>query len=174
VCDELVNLLVIRWYPGCTDTGNAVGSVADMADMRNVTARVGAALVMAAAGVAATHATSIADPAPGHQVTYTLATAGQADFTITYLTAQPPSKAAFNADSNAFMKRETINVSPGAPWVFQTTLTDPQWAFLQVASTTHGGQAAPNAHCEVAIDGQVAVAQDAPYSPQCYLSQWTS
>jgi hypothetical protein len=107
-------------------------------------------------------------------VTYTLATGGTYDFTITYLTAQPPSKDAFNADSNPFMKLETITVSPDAPWVFQTTLADPQWAFLQVASTTHGGQGAPNAHCEVSIDGQVATSQDAPYSPQCYLSKWTS
>jgi hypothetical protein len=156
------------------DTGNEVGSVVDMADMRNVTARVGAALVLAAAGVAATSVVASADPAPGHQVTYTLATGGTYDFTITYLTAQPPSKDAFNADSNPFMKRETITVSPDAPWVFQTTLADPQWAFLQVASTTHGGQGAPNAHCEVSIDGQVATSQDAPYSPQCYLSKWTS
>ncbi|WP_194163468.1 hypothetical protein [Mycolicibacterium sp. P1-5] len=142
--------------------------------MRNVTARVGAALVLAAAGVAGTSAVASADPATGHQVTYTLATGGSYDFTITYLTAQPPSKDAFNADSTPFMKRETITVSPDAPWVFQTTLADPQWAFLQVASTTHGGQGAPNAHCEVSIDGQVATSQDAPYSPQCYLSKWTS
>jgi hypothetical protein len=133
-----------------------------------------AALVLAAAGVAATSVVASADPAPGHQVTYTLATGGTYDFTITYLTAQPPSKDAFNADSNPFMKRETITVSPDAPWVFQTTLADPQWAFLQVARTTHGGQGAPNAHCEVSIDGQVATSQDAPYSPQCYLSKWTS
>ncbi len=65
-------------------------------------------------------------------------------------------------------------MSPDAPWVFPVTLADPQWAFLQVGSTTHGGQGAPNAHCDVSIDGQVAVAQDAPYSPQCYLSKWTS
>ncbi|WP_442930386.1 hypothetical protein [Mycobacterium sp. NBC_00419] len=145
-----------------------------MADMRKVTARVGAALVLAAAGVAGTGAVAAADPAAGHQVTYTLATGGTYDFTITYLTAQPPSKDAFNANSDAFMKRETISVSPDAPWVFTTTLADPQWAFLQVGSTTHGGQAAPNAHCEVSVDGQVAVAQDAAYSPQCYLSRWTS
>ncbi|WP_308210453.1 hypothetical protein [Mycolicibacterium sphagni] len=143
-----------------------------MRGMRKVTARVGAALVMAAAGVAATHAVSNADPAPGHQVVYTLSTAGPADFTVTYLTAQPPSKDAFNANSDSFMKRETITVTPDAPWTFPVTLADPQWAFLQVASTTHGGQAAPNAHCQVSIDGQVAIAQDAPYSPQCYLSKW--
>lgn len=143
--------------------------------MRTVTARVGAALVMAAAVVAATHATSSADPAAPagpHQVTYTLSTGGPADFTVTYLTAQPPSKDAYNADSYAYMKRETINVSPDAPWTFTTTFADPQWAFLQVSSTTHGGQAAPNAHCEINVDGQVAIAQDAPYSPQCFLSQW--
>ncbi len=174
MCDEFVNLPFIRWTGTQAAIRNGVGSVVDMAVMRKVTARVGAALVLAVAGVAATHAVSSADPAPGHQVTYTLATGGTYDFTITYLTAQPPSKAAFNANSDGFMKRETVTVSPDAPWVFQTTLEDPQWAFLQVASTTHGGQAAPNAHCEVTIDGQVAVAQDAPYSPQCYLAQWTS
>ena len=156
------------------DTGNDLSSVVDMAVMRNVTARVGAALVLAAAGVAATHGTSSAEPAPDHQVTYTLATGGTYSFTVTYLTAQPPSKDAFNTNSDAFMKRETITVAPDAPWTFQTTLADPQWAFLQVSSTTRGGMAAPNAHCEVAVDGQVAIAQDAPYSPQCYLGQWTS
>lgn len=128
--------------------------------------------MLAAAGVAATHAVSSADPAAPHQVTYTLSTGGPADFTVTYLTGQPPSKAAYNADSYTYMKRETINVSPDAPWTFTTTFADPQWAFLQVGSTTHGGQAAPNAHCEITVDGQVAISQDAPYSPQCFLSQW--
>lgn len=133
---------------------------------------------MAAAGVAATQAVSSADPAAPagpagpHQVTYTLSTAGPADFTVTYLTAQPPSKDAYNADSYSYMKRETITVSPDAPWTFSAPFADPQWAFLQVGSTTHGGQAAPNAHCEISIDGQVAIAQDAPYSPQCFLSKW--
>lgn len=127
---------------------------------------------MAAAGVAATHAVAGADPAAPHQVTYTLSTGGGADFTVTYLTAQPPSKDAYNADSYSYMKRETITVSPDAPWTFTTTFADPQWAFLQVGSTTHGGQAPPNAHCEISIDGQVATSQDAPYSPQCFLSQW--
>lgn len=142
-----------------------------MADMRTTTARAAAALALAAAGIAAAQAVSSADPAQ-HQVTYTLTAAGPSDFTVTYLTAQPASKAAYNADSYAYMKRETINVGPGAPWTFTTTMADPQWAFLQVSSTTHGGQAAPEAHCEVAVDGQVVNSADAPYSPQCFLSRW--
>lgn len=44
--------------------------------------------------------------------------------------------AAFNADAYAYAKRETVNLAPGVPWVFETTMADPQWAILQVGSTT--------------------------------------
>lgn len=139
--------------------------------MRKTTARVGAVLAVAAAGIALSHGTSSAEPA-GHQVRYTLTSAGGADFDLFYLINQPPDKQAYNADAYAFVKRETINLAPGVPWVFETTLADPQWAILTVSSTTHGGQAAPNPHCEIAIDGQVVVQQDAPYNLQCQGSQW--
>jgi hypothetical protein len=139
--------------------------------MRTTTARVGAALAVAAAGIALSHGTSSAEPA-GHQVRYTLTAAGAADFDLFYLTTQPPNKEAYNADAYAFVKREKVNLAPGVPWVFETTLADPQWAILTASSTTHGGQAAPNAHCEIAVDGQVVVQQDAPYNLQCKLSQW--
>lgn len=144
-----------------------------MADMRSQTAKAVAALILAAAGVAAAQGVAGADPAAGQQqVTYTLSAAGPYEFTVTYLTAQPASKAAYNADSYSYMKRETVSVGPDTPWTFSTTMADPQWAFLQVSSTTRGGMAAPNAHCEVKVDDQIAVAQDAPYSPQCFLSRW--
>jgi hypothetical protein len=143
--------------------------------MRTTTARVGAvfgtAAVVAAAGIAVSHGTASAEPA-GHQVRYTLTTGGPADFDLFYLINQPPNKQAYNADAYAFVKKETVNVGPGAPWVFETTLADPQWAIFTVSSTTHGGQAAPNPHCEIAVDGQVVVQQDGPYNLQCKLSQW--
>ena len=66
---------------------------------------------------------------------------------------------AFNADAYTFAKREKVTVAPDAPWVFETTMADPQWAIMQVSSTTRGGQAAPNAHCDIAVDGQVVVQQ---------------
>jgi hypothetical protein len=139
--------------------------------MRKATTRVGAALAVAAASIAVGHTTANAEPA-AHQVRYTLTSAGGADFDLFYLTSQPPSKEAYNADAYAFVKRETVNVAAGVPWVFETSLGDPQWAILTVSSTTHGGQAAPNPHCEIAVDGQVVVQQDAPYNLQCKLSQW--
>jgi hypothetical protein len=142
--------------------------------MRTGTNKIGAALGVAAlvagAGLASP-ALANAEPA-GHQVRYTLTSAGDADFDLYYLVAQPASKEAYNADSYAYLKKETITLGAGQPWVFETTLADPQWAILTVSSTTHGGQAAPNPHCDIAIDGQIAVQQDGPYNLQCQLSQW--
>jgi hypothetical protein len=124
-----------------------------------------------AASIAVGQATANAEPA-GQQVRYTLTSGGPAEFDLFYLTTQPPSKAAYNADAYSFVKRETVNVGPDSPWTFETTLADPQWAIFTISSTTHGGQAAPNPHCEIAVDGQVVVQQDAPYNLQCQLGQW--
>ncbi len=139
--------------------------------MRKGMSKVGAVLVSGAALAAATGVAQ-ADPAAGHQVRYTLTSAAPYDFQVLYLTAQPADKAAYNADAYTYVKRETINVAPDRPWVFETTLADPQWAILQVSSTTKGGVGAPNPHCDVAVDGQVTVAQDAPYSVVCQGTQW--
>ncbi len=129
------------------------------------------AALVASVGLVAGQATAGADPA-AHQVRYTLTSAGDAEFDLYYLTTQPPSKAAYDADSYAFLKKEQVNLAAGVPWVFETTLADPQWAILTVSSTTHGGRAAPNPHCDITVDGQIAVQQDAPYNLQCQLGQW--
>jgi hypothetical protein len=143
--------------------------------MRTATTRVWAALAVAAAAIAVGHTaantTANAEPA-AHQVRYTLTAAGGADFDLFYLTSQPPNKAAYNANPYAFVKKEPVTLAPGVPWVFETTLADPQWAIFTVSSTTHGGQAAPNPHCDIAVDGQVVVQQDGPYNLQCQGSQW--
>lgn len=143
--------------------------------MRKATTKMGAAvgvsLMVAAVSVVGGQATAHAQPAQ-HEVRYSLTSAGAYDFDLFYLTAQPPSMEAFNADAYAFAKREKVSLAPGVPWVFETTFEDPQWAILTVSSTTRGGQAAPNARCEIAVDGQVAVQHDDPYNVRCQLSQW--
>ena len=132
---------------------------------------VGASLLAAATSVAVGAPTAGAQPA-GQQVRYTLVSGGAYEFDLFYLTSQPPSMEAFNADAYAYAKREKVNLAPGVPWVFETTMEDPQWAILQVSSTTKGGQAAPNAHCDIAVDGQVQTQQDNPYNVRCQLSRW--
>lgn len=135
-----------------------------------VGAIVGASLVSAAASVTLGPVSASAQEA--HQVRYTLATAGAYDFDIFFLTSEPPNMQAFNADAYTYAKREKVTVAPGAPWVFETTMADPQWAIMQVSSTTRGGQAAPNAHCDIAVDGEVVVQHDDPYNVRCQLGQW--
>lgn len=152
---------------GCND---AVASE-DMTNMGKTTRRIGAAAMVASAAFAFTHGTSAAEPAE-HQVRYTLTSAGAYDFDLFYLTAEPASMEAFNADAYAYAKREKVSLAPGVPWVFETTMSDPQWAILQVSSTTRGGVGAPNAHCDIAVDGAVVVQHDDPYNVRCQLSKW--
>jgi hypothetical protein len=127
--------------------------------------------MVAAAGIALSHGTSNAEPA-GQKVRYTLVSAGAADYKLNYLTAQPPSKEAYNADAYAYLKSETVVLQPGVPWVFETTLEDPQWAILTASTGVHAMQGSPNPHCEIAIEGQLAVQNDGPYTAHCQLSQW--
>jgi hypothetical protein len=127
--------------------------------------------MVAAASVALSHATAEAQPS-GHVVRYTLVSAGAGDYNLNYLIAQPPSKEAYNADAYKYLKSEQVDLAPGVPWVFETTLEDPQWAILTASTGVHAMTAPPSPHCEIAIDGQVVVQQDGPYTVQCQLSQW--
>ncbi len=139
--------------------------------MTKVTARIASAAAIALAVLASAPATSSAEPA-AHQVRYTLTSATDAGYDLNYLTNQPPSKAAYDADAHAYLRSERVNVAAGAPWVFETTLADPQWAIITASTAVHAMQAPPSPHCEIAIDGQVVVQQDGPYTAQCQLSQW--
>jgi hypothetical protein len=135
--------------------------------MRTATARAGAAFVVAAAGLAVSHGVSSADPA-GHKVTYTVTTTSDLMANIYYVTADPPSQA--QANSPEFMPGAHLLVGPAAPWVFETTLNDPnQWAFV---SASGGLRVNPDFHCEIAVDGQVVVSQQGGSGVQCALRQW--
>jgi hypothetical protein len=127
--------------------------------------------MVAAAGIAISHGTSSAQPA-GPNVRYVLTSAGAAGFDLNYLTAQPPSKEAYNTDAYAYLKKDRVNLAPGVPWVFETTLEDPQWAIMNASAAVHAMQAPPNAHCEIWVDGQLAVQADGPYTAFCQLGQW--
>ena len=143
-----------------------------MTGMRKATVKL--SVVCGAAAVAAAGLMApVASAAPaGHEVRYTLSVGGPATFDLLYLVNQPANKAAYNADAYAYLKRETVTVGPDAPWVFTTTLADPQWAIFTVSSTTHGGQAAPNVSCDIAVDGHSVAHDQQPYNPRCQLSNW--
>src|SRR5690349_9837104 len=138
-----------------------------MTNMRTATIRVGAALMLATASLAIGSGTASAEPT-GHQVKYILTSDTGASFQVNYLTAQPPSKDAYNADAYAFLKKEEVPT----PWEFTTTLDDPQWATIDASIGFHRANAQPNPHCEIQVDGQTVVTGDGPYTARCQLSNW--
>jgi hypothetical protein len=141
-----------------------------MTGMRKMATRVGAALIVTAAGLSFTPATSSAEPAT-HQVRYTVTAGQDATVDLYYVTTAPADQAAFNANSNAYARSERVPVGPGAPWVFETTLTDTSWAFVRAgaAARYNGTQ---NPHCEIAIDGNVVLQQDGETAATCALRAW--
>ena len=139
--------------------------------MRKMTAVVGAAFMLAAASIALPQTTANAEPT-AHKVVYTLTAGGPGDFNLYYAFAAPPSLEAYHATPDAFVKSEKVNLAPGAPWVFETTLTDSQWAFLSASGAAHAMQADPNVRCEIAVDGQVVADQTGPFTTQCQLRSW--
>jgi hypothetical protein len=136
--------------------------------MGNVAIRFGLVALIAAAGMVPSQAVSNAEA--GHKVRYTLTSATGVSFNVNYLIAQPPSMEAYNADPYAFLKRE--QVSTASPWVFETTLEDPQWATIDASAAAHGGQGEPHPRCEIAVDDQVVAEHAERYTARCMLSNW--
>ncbi len=138
-----------------------------MATMRAIT-RAGAAIAIAATGFAVAHGAANADPATPHQVTYTITTTSDLTANIYYVTADPPNQGA--ANDPQFMPLARTQVGPDAPWTVTTTLGDPTaWAFV---SASGGLRVNPEFHCEIAVDGQVVVAQQGGSGVQCALRPW--
>jgi hypothetical protein len=111
-----------------------------------------------------------ADPA-GHQVTYTVTSPNNLTATVSYVSSDPPSQAAYNADSSKFMTSVQAPLSGGTPAVYTVTLANPnQWASISASGMLHwpdSGNGPASFHCEIAVDGQVVVHQDATTTVTC-------
>lgn len=144
-----------------------------MSNMGAATSRVGAAaaavVLVAAAASAASQAVSHAEPA-GKKVTYTVVAQDTFMANIYYMANQPPNKAAYDADSAKYLMFERVPLTPGVPWVKETTLADPtQWALVSGSGAL---RQPPKFHCEIAIDGVVATTSDGDSGVQCALRPW--
>jgi hypothetical protein len=127
------------------------------------------AALVAAAGIPVTSATAGADPG-AHQVKYTVTTTSGLNAYMYYMATEPPSAAAFNADSSPYLVNTEAFVGPDTPWVYQTTLNDTnQWA---VVSASGGPRVNPEFHCEIDVDGVSVVSVQGGSSVQCALRPW--
>jgi hypothetical protein len=136
-----------------------------------------AALVVGGvAGVVVNAAVSHADPA-GHQVTYTITATGNLTGQVRYMNTDPPSQAAFNANSSQYMNTVQAAFSAGAPLVYTATLANPnQWAYVNASGGCHwpdcGSGATPELQCQIAVDGQVVITQNATTGVTCSTRPW--
>src|ERR1700742_3547080 len=126
-------------------------------------APVALAVMIVAATVILGPATAIADPA-GHQVTYTVTSPNNLTATVNYVSSDPPSQAAYNADSSNFSTSVQVPLSGGQPVVYTGTIAFPiQWTSFTASGMLpwpDWGNVPASFHCETAVDGQVVVKQD--------------
>jgi hypothetical protein len=131
------------------------------------------AVVAGAVGVVLAQATAHAD---GHQVTYTVTSPNNLTATVQYMNTDPPNQAAYNADSSKYMTNVQAPLSGGQPVVYSTTLANPnQWAIVTASGILHwpdSGNGPASFHCEIAVDGQVVVKQDATSAVTCATRPW--
>lgn len=140
-----------------------------MTSLRATTAKAGAVLMLASAGVAAGHGTATAEPET-HQVTYTVTATSDLMANIQYIETDPPSQSAYNANASQYLKTLHTPITGGQPLVYTTTLADPnQWALI----TASGGlRINPEFHCEIAVDGEVVVEQNGGSGVTCSTRPW--
>ena len=141
-----------------------------MTFVQSAAIRFGAAFTIAAAVLAFTPAAANAEPG-GHKVRYTIPSGLEVTYSLYYLVTDPASKAAYDANPNAYLRNERVTIAPGAPWVFETNLNDTSWAYVNAGKAV-GYQGAPNPHCDIAIDGNVVAQQDGESVVTCALKSW--
>jgi hypothetical protein len=147
-----------------------------MTNVRKVTSGVAVAMFAAAVAVAVAPGTSHADPT-GHQVTYTITATGNLTGNVRYMNSDPPSQAAFDANSSQYLTTVPTPFTAGQPLVYTATLANPnQWAFVNASGGCHwpncDSSNVPQIQCQIAVDGQVVVTQSATTGVTCSTRPW--
>jgi hypothetical protein len=157
----------VNWERGAV--GNNPVASGDVTYVRTAATRFAAAL-LAAAALMSIPVTADAEPA-AHTVVYTITSGQPATLNVNYLFADPPSKAAFDANSSAYLRSERVDVGPDTPWVFTTTLSDSSWAYVMAGGAARYN-GTPNPTCVITVDGNAAQQQAGETAATCTLKPW--
>lgn len=148
-----------------------------MTNVHKLASAVAAGFLGAAAAAVIPVATSQADPATGHQVTYTITTTGNLTGSVRYMNSDPPSQAAFDSNSAQFLNTVPTPFAAGEPLVYTATLANPtQWAFVSASGGCKWPDCSSGAvaeiRCEIAVDGQVVATNNATTAVTCTTRPW--
>lgn len=173
----------------------------DMTTMRNVTVRFGTVLLMALAGVAAGHATALADPettassptetpaeTPAESPTETptetpkksAAGGHEVTYTITATSDLTGNISYIKTDppsmsaynANSSEYLETVRVPIGGGQPLVYTTTLADPSQWALVTASGGLRINPEFHCEIAVDGEVVVSQQGGSGVTCSTRAW--
>jgi len=113
-----------------------------------------------------------ADPAQ-HHVRYTVTADAPFFAHIYYRETQPPSFSDYSHNPYVFSPRADADIGPDKPWVFETTLADPElWAMVAVQSGESPNFPTPGFRCELAVDGTVVKTNSGRKGALCSIRSW--
>lgn len=116
-------------------------------------------------------APAVAEEPVLHDVTYTVSADAPFRAEIYYRDTDPPNFGDYSHDPYVFSPNVEANVGPGAPWVLNVKLADPQnWAM--VLGTSGLSPNPPGFHCTLAVDGQVLANNSGAKGALCSLRLW--
>ncbi|ORV41349.1 hypothetical protein AWC02_17090 [Mycolicibacter engbaekii] len=118
-------------------------------------------------------------PAPAsadgpHRVRYSVSATQTAQALIYYREVQPPNFGDYSHNPYEYSPRADVTIGPNQPWIFETTLADPQdWAMVVVSLPPHRSElAAPGFVCELRVDDVVVATDAGTKGALCSLRTW--
>lgn len=131
-----------------------------------------AGMVFAAALAAAIPAG--ADDTAPHRVRYSVSSTETAQAYIYYREVQPPNFGEYSHNPYQYSPKADVIIGPGQPWIFDTTLANPEdWAMVVVSlPAMHPAPGAPGFVCELRIDDVVVATDAGTKGALCSLRTW--
>lgn len=135
---------------------------------------VAAATALTAGGVLSVSAPAVAQgppPPPLHNVKYSVFAEQPYYVDIYYRDVDPPNWAAYSHNPYQFSPKVKAQIGPDQQWNLDVQLADPdRWAM--VTATSGLGEAKPNIHCVLAVDGVVVATNQGPKGALCSIRNW--
>lgn len=133
-----------------------------------------AAIVVTTGGVlsVSTPAAAQGPPPPVlHNIKYSVFSEQPFFVDIYYRDVDPPNWAAYSHNPYQFSPKVEAQVGPDQQWNLDVQLANPDdWAM--VTATSGPGEANPNIHCVLAVDGVVVKTHQGPKGALCSIRSW--
>lgn len=110
-------------------------------------------------------------PQPLRNVKYSVFSEQPFYVDIYYRDVDPPNWAAYSHNPYEFSPKVRAQIGPDQQWNLDVQLADPdRWAM--VTATSGQGEARPNIHCVLAVDGVVVATHQGPKGALCSIRNW--